>query len=176
MFRFRYIARTVILSMALAALPLSGCARTLSVPVSASQPDRELTDCHAIQTELRGLEPLVRDPFEHNEKPLFVLAVIVGIAAVVGGFGWADAKIKDPSFPSDTSAGQRERSDIEDDEQFWKGLTYSSLAVLAASLGLNSVLSGVSERDKAKQAAMQKRLAALRRMRLENDCVNYGAQ
>lgn len=169
MSRFRDIARTVILSLALAALPLSGCARTLSVPVSASQPDRELTDCHAIQTELRGLEPLVRDPFEHNEKPLLALAVIAGVAAVAGGIGWAGAKHQDP-------INQQGRREVEDDVQFGKGWTYSSLAVLAASLGLNSVLSGVSERDKAEQAAMQKRLAALRRMRLENDCVNYGAQ
>ena len=169
MSRFRAVARTAILSLALAALPLSGCARTLSVPVSASQPDRELTDCHAIQTELRGLEPLVRDPFEHNEKPLFVLAAIAGVAAVAGGIGWADAKHQDP-------IDQRNRREIEDDVQFGKGLTYSSLAALAASLGLNSVLSGASERDKANQAAMQKRLAALRRMRLENDCVNYGAE
>ena len=169
MSRFRDIARTVILSLALAALPLSGCARTLSVPVSASQPDRELTDCHAIQTELRGLEPLVRDPFEHNREPLFLLAIFAGILAVAGGAVWADAKHQDP-------IDQQDKREVEDDEQFWKGLTYSSLAVLAASLGLNSVLSGVSERDKAKQAAMQKRLDALRRMRLENDCVNYGAQ
>ena len=165
----RAAARTLILSLALAALPLSGCARTLSIPASASQPDRELTNCHAIQTELRELEPLIRNPFEHNGTPLGVLAIAAAVVAVASGLAWATSK---NTFPS----SERERKIDEDSEQTAKGAAYASLALLVASLGLNLALFGVSERDKAEQSAMRKRLYALRRMRSENDCVDYGAQ
>ena len=176
MSRFRKITRTLVLSLALAVLPLSGCARTLSVPVTASLPDRELTDCHAIQLELRELEPRVRDPFEYNEGPLVVLAVIAALFAAGAGIGWTHAKTTDPFFPPDSSHGDQERRELEDDEQFYKGMTYASLAAFVAFLGLNSALTSASEHDQAKQAAMRKRLVDLRRMRLENDCVDYGAQ
>ena len=176
MFPLRETARILILSLAIAALPLSGCSRTLSIPVSASQMDRELTDCHAIQAELRELEPLVRDPFEHNQDPLNFLAIVAAGAAAAGGIFWAFAKNEDPFFPPDSSAGQQERGEIGDDKQFWKGMTYSSLAALAAFLGLNWALSDASERSKNEQIALQKRMSALQQMRAENDCVDYGAQ
>ena len=178
MSRICKIARTLLLSLALTVLPLSGCTKTLSIPVSASYPpNSELTDCFVIQTELRELEPLVRSPFDHNETPLNVLAFIAAISAIAGGVLWADAKTTDPDvFTPGSSHADKERMELEDDEQFWKGTTYASLAVFAASLGLNLALDGISEQDKAEQATMRKRISALRRMRAKNDCVNYDAQ
>ena len=172
----REIPATLLLALALAVLPLSGCAKTLPVPVSASHPNSELTDCHAIQSELRELKPLIRDPFTHDGTPLGVMAVIAAIVAVVGGIAWADAKTTDPFFSADSSFGQEERAEIEDDVQFYKGMTYSSLAAFAAFLGLNWALADASERSKKEQLALRKRKDALQRMRAENDCVDYDAQ
>ena len=175
MSRVRDIFRTLTLALALVVLPLSGCAKTVSATDPAIRLDRESADCFDIRSELRELESRDLDPFQYDGTALGVVAFIAGLTAIVGGLAWAEAKSEEPFFTSGSFA-EKERKRMEDDEQSAKAWTYSSLAVLAASLGLHVVLSEISERSTMDAADARRRIRDLRRMWRENDCIDYDAQ